>query len=968
MPMQNDNTFPKEGDVIEGESAPQTETSTGPSRLPRYPSRGPTVAAPAEGSIIEETPRPKVGVGEDIARSIASQGTLGVTADLPTTLQTMGDVSRGLTGKFVDYALQKADPDVAKRTKQALDLISQINPVTGTADLLKRIGEYSGVDFTQPGMQKLIQEKLPFTQYEPQTSAGKIAGTAARVAAPAMLTEGAGPLISETSALGKTLGSLRGVARGALTGSAAGVGSEVAGTVAHQLLPETPSAEVIARLAGAVGSGMGASKIADAVGYLSMPNAVAEGKILDSLSSEFRNGSANMTIDEYNNAIRNGQEPTIFDMAGDTTRALLKRYGYLNNNVEAKVGALKKAMEARKEAAAANVSNHIDSLFGSEGPGELDKKIGALNKANVDRLYKLARTDPKASSVWSPELEELSGIDDIKAAGRDAERSGTDPKLNIVSYRPGTADQVVPSSILDESGNPASYTKVPGAPPQYPNLNYWHRVKTYIGDELRNATGQRRKDLTDLQNRLVSAIDEQVPAYETARDAASEAFGESNAIEAGQSALKRMNDFDATEFVNNYKKLSLEQRNLFAQGAAGALRTKLQNDPNALSWMLRNLDTPAVSQRMKMALGEDNFNSIMGKAVTENMLSKVKPPDPVTGAPRISMGTLVGGGVGGGALLGVAGYDTLMNILHGHLPSIGAAAIGSGGLVSALAAKGVYNFAESRIASKVVDLMSDPSKTAELGKLAATNPNARSFIDKTARAIKDASIRGQSLLPSQYMLPSDESSRPKITSPSANASDPNDLMTRTILAEAGKEADTGKAAVAHVILNRAKSSGESIPNVIKRPSAFESVGNGSVNAIDPNSKEYQHVKNDIVLPAMRGDLPDPTNGATHFINKFEMKRRGEQLPNWAQGEGKNIGNHTFFSLPYNAPHRISQQANGGRIERASGGRADKVEMLVGKLMKLADNAKKATDKTTEPLLNAPDEAIVKALSVAQESI
>ena len=967
MPMQNDNSLPNEGDVIEGEATPQSDASSAPSRLPRYPSRTSAGSAPAEGSIIEETPKPKIGVGEDVARSIAAQGTLGAAADLPTTLQTMGDVSKELTNKFVDYALQKANPDVVNKTKQALDLISQINPVTRTANLLKNIGSYYGVDFTQPGMQRIVQEKLPFTQYEPQTDVGKMAGTAARVAVPAMLTEGVGPLISETSAIGKTLGSLRGVARGAVTGTAAGVGSEVAGTVAHQLLPETPSAEAIARLAGAIGSGATASKIVDAVGYLSMPNAVAEQKILDSLSSEFRNGSSNMTIEEYNNAIKNGQEPTIFDMAGDTTRSLLKRYGYLNSDVEAKVGALKKAMEARRDAASSNVSNHIDNIFGSEGPGELDKKIRSLNKENVDKLYTLARTDPKAASVWSPELEKLSGIDDIKTAGKDAERSGTDPKLNIISYRRGTADQVVPSSILDESGNPASYTTIPGSPPQYPNLNYWHRVKTYIGDELRTATGQRRKDLTDLQNRLVNAIDKEVPSYATARDAASEAFGESNAIEAGQSAIRKMNDFDSTEFIDNYRKLNPEQRKLFAQGAAGALRTKLQNDPNALDWMLRNLNTPAVSQRMKMALGEDNFNSIMGKAVTEDMLSKVKLPDPVTGAPKISMGTLVGGGVGG-PLLGFAGYDTLMKILHGHLPSIGAAAIGSGGLVSALAAKGVYNFAESRIASKVVDLMSDPSKAAELGKLAATNPNARSFIDKTAKAIKDASIRGQSLLPSQYMLPPDESSKPKITQQSSGSFDPNDLMTRTILAEAGGEPDTGKAAVAHVILNRAKSSGESIPDVINRPNAFESVGNGSVNSVDPNSKNYQHIKNDIVIPAMRGDLQDPTSGATHFINKSEMKRRGDPIPNWAQGKGTQIGNHTFFNLPYDAPHKIAQQSFGGRIERASGGRADNHEQLVNRLLRLADQAKKATDKTTEPLLDAPDEHIVGALKVAQEAI
>jgi len=61
-------------------------------------------------------------------------------------------------------------------------------------------------------------------------------------------------------------------------------------------------------------------------------------------------------------------------------------------------------------------------------------------------------------------------------------------------------------------------------------------------------------------------------------------------------------------------------------------------------------------------------------------------------------------------------------------------------------------------------------------------------------------------------------------------------------------------------------------------------------------------------------------------------------------------------------------ASGGRIERAAGGRASNHEALVARLMRMADQAKKATDKTTEPLLDAPDEAIVKALGVAQQAI
>jgi hypothetical protein len=61
-------------------------------------------------------------------------------------------------------------------------------------------------------------------------------------------------------------------------------------------------------------------------------------------------------------------------------------------------------------------------------------------------------------------------------------------------------------------------------------------------------------------------------------------------------------------------------------------------------------------------------------------------------------------------------------------------------------------------------------------------------------------------------------------------------------------------------------------------------------------------------------------------------------------------------------------ASGGRIERRAGGRVDHVDGLVEQLMLQVRKAKKETTKSTEPLLNQPDEHIVRALDVAQQAI
>ena len=191
-----------------------------------------------------------------------------------------------------------------------------------------------------------------------------------------------------------------------------------------------------------------------------------------------------------------------------------------------------------------------------------------------------------------------------------------------------------------------------------------------------------------------------------------------------------------------------------------------------------------------------------------------------------------------------------------------------------------------------------------------------------------------------------------------------DAMVRTVIGEAGGEPPEGQAAVAHVIMNRLNKGGfggENIKDVVTAPHQFEAVSRGVADKIDPNSKQYQEVLNNIVLPLLRGELQDVTGGATNFINKDLQSQRGMQIPEWAAGEGQKIGRHTFYGT--------EGHADGGRIERASGGKVGKsIGQLTDRLMKMAKDAKKVSDKRTEPLLNAPDEAIVKALDVAQQAI
>jgi N-acetylmuramoyl-L-alanine amidase len=127
-----------------------------------------------------------------------------------------------------------------------------------------------------------------------------------------------------------------------------------------------------------------------------------------------------------------------------------------------------------------------------------------------------------------------------------------------------------------------------------------------------------------------------------------------------------------------------------------------------------------------------------------------------------------------------------------------------------------------------------------------------------------------------------------------------DYLIRTIVFEASGEPEEGKAAVAYVILNRKRSGrwGDNIKEVVMHPWQFEPwmTRRKEMEKLSPDDPRYQSAAR-IADAVLTGQMPDPTAGATHFLNPTVVRqRRGGSLPSWARGEGQAIGRHTFYSL------------------------------------------------------------------------
>lgn len=127
----------------------------------------------------------------------------------------------------------------------------------------------------------------------------------------------------------------------------------------------------------------------------------------------------------------------------------------------------------------------------------------------------------------------------------------------------------------------------------------------------------------------------------------------------------------------------------------------------------------------------------------------------------------------------------------------------------------------------------------------------------------------------------------------------SDVAARVLYGEAVNQGPEGLAAVAHVIRNRANLTGLSPDDVVQKPGQFESWGNPQTRERLAALKPEQYAQAKAVMDdVMAGRTPDPTGGATHFLNPDLQQRLRRPLPDWAPpDQGQRIGQHVFYSYP-----------------------------------------------------------------------
>ena len=311
------------------------------------------------GKIGETFEKPKVGTGEDVARSALAKGVRGAAA-IPGML---GDIPK----------IFGAETTTFPTTEQYIEKLSSVSPAVKKA-----------------------------LEYQPDTTAGRYVGSAAEFlpsAGLALIPGGQAPLAAR-------------LGLGAVGAVGSGIGSQAAEDYIRKGAPELAGTgyEAGAKLAGALAGGFAAPSAASRLASLARgPESVAASRLATAQAKDIATGTGAADFAA-------GAAPAT--AAGAETRALLKSSAAKASDEG--VGAYNAAIQRFSEDVAPRIEKTMEGIFNRpiqmfDETQALNDRIRQVNSQNYTRVMAL----PEAQAIQSPDLTGVVGrlpkgtIDDV---------------------------------------------------------------------------------------------------------------------------------------------------------------------------------------------------------------------------------------------------------------------------------------------------------------------------------------------------------------------------------------------------------------------------------------------------------------------------------------------------------------------------------------------------------------------------
>lgn len=303
---------------------------------------------------------------------------------------------------------------------------------------------------------------------------------------------------------------------------------------------------------------------------------------------------------------------------GEPVRALARSAA--NNSPEARE-ILHRMTNDRFEGQTGRFSQFVRNLIPRN---ELVSDAGnaSLTRETVDQLARNAnRPAYRAAyqagdrSLWTPELEQLSGaplmVDAIKAAStRGKDKAILD---GYGAFNPG---------VKFENGS-LIFNRGPNGVPTDVNLQFWDAVKRELdsvaGKAGRSGDNALASDAGQMARRLREHLDTLVPEYATARGTAANYFHADNALEAGQ-MFARGGQHDIAEVGRIVGRMSPQEQRLFREGFVSDFISKVESSADRRNLVQRFANSPAERQKLDIALGPQRAREMEAFLHIENVM------------------------------------------------------------------------------------------------------------------------------------------------------------------------------------------------------------------------------------------------------------------------------------------------------------------------------------------------------------
>lgn len=341
----------------------------------------------------------------------------------------------------------------------------------------------------------------------------------------------------------------------------------------------------------------------------------------------------------------NNQPLLNIDYGGPSTRALFKAAANQSPDAFGKVSTVVQDRYHGQSGRFIDVIKRITN--GKVDDLQAQEALTAAAKAANDPAYKAAMNSPEAQSVFSKPIQELMQSKDFQGIIAGAERAST-----TQSAIEG-AKAVKNPFHLAPDGNWKLRTTGDGTTVM-PNLAFWDVVKKQIDKKiavaLRAGGGAVAGPWIGMKNKLVAALDAQVPQYANARAGAAGFFGAKDALGAGKVFYNQPRQIpEATRAI---AKMGDAEKQLFSVGYASEMIDALKVPGNSRN-LINSLDTPARQEQMRLVFGPQGAKQMEGFLRLESIMDNGRK---ILQGSDTARNLAVMQQVGTGAIGGVAGY------------------------------------------------------------------------------------------------------------------------------------------------------------------------------------------------------------------------------------------------------------------------------------------------------------------------